>query len=98
MLLISLFGHFVVEGWIVIKASYKFSFIRVYDNLVSDPSNNKQINNLILFKESCDMICAVQMSIYNIHVKFNMFLKHCCPPQANFTPFLPHREGEDNDG
>ena len=32
------------RGWgTVILASYKFSFIRVHDNLVKDPSNNKSI-------------------------------------------------------
>ena len=35
------------DGGIIISASYKFHFIRVHDNLVSDPSNNKSIAILI---------------------------------------------------
>ena len=33
----------VVIGVFVILTSYKFQFIRVHDNLVKDPSNNKSI-------------------------------------------------------
>ena len=31
------------RGWIVILASYKFYFIRMHNNLVRYPSNNKSI-------------------------------------------------------
>ena len=47
-----------MDGSILILASYAFYFIRVHENLLSDPSNNKSVTSAATLQALNIIICV----------------------------------------